>query len=157
MTNKQSDKTNPGGGPVASDADAAVNAMKVAMTNREAVMKSFAESRDQVLKLLEARREEALEPMLYAKALLRHAHAPVGSADVAVPPTIHKDTASGTATTPADARQALCRTLKNAFTVLLALQGAGGSAADSAREQAVAEIADALAATVEAELGKRLR
>lgn len=156
MTNKHSEQTNPGGGQVTSDTDAAVDAMRVAMSNREAVMKSYAESRDQVLKLLEARREEALKPMLQAKALLRQARASAGLADVAVPALNRKDTASGTEKTPADTRQELCRTLNNAFTVLLALQGAGGAAADSAREQAVAGIADALAVLVEAELNKRL-
>lgn len=156
MTSKQPEQSNPGGAPPTNDADAAVNAMRVAMSNRDAVMKSYAESRDQVLKLLEARREEALKPMLHAKALLRQAHASAGLADVAVPAFNHKDTAGGKENSPADARQALCRTLNNAFTVLLALQGAGGAAADSAREQAVAGIADALGALVEVELDKRL-
>jgi hypothetical protein len=155
MTSKQSDQTNPGGGSLTNDTDAAVNAMRVAMSNREAVMKSYADSRDQVLKLLEAQREEALKPMLHAKALLRQARASAGLTNVAETAPNRKDTTSGTEKTLADARQELRRTFNNAFTVLLALQGAGGAAADSAREQAVAGIADALDALIEAVLDER--
>lgn len=154
MNNKQSEQVKPGEVNVISDAEAAVNAMRVAMANREAVMKSFTETREQVMKLLEVRSEEALKPMMQAKVLLQQAHTSAGLSDAQVPPHSHREESSDVKATPADSRQRLHMTLNNAFTVLLALQGAGGVAADTAREQAITGIADALAELVETEVDK---
>jgi len=157
MSTKPPEQTDPGETPAINGADAVVNAMGAAMTNRDAVLKSLAESQDQVFRLLEAQRDEALKPMLRAKELLRQARASAGAADVPGSPPLPRQPTKSSAQKSAEAHQRLCRRLSNTLTVFLALQGAGGAAADAAREQAVSGISDALAELVEAEVDKLLR
>jgi hypothetical protein len=156
MNSKLPEKTNPAEVSEINGVDAAVSAMGAAMANREAILKSFAERRDQVFKLLDAQREEALKPMLHAKELLQQAHATAGVAGHPGQAAIQHDVNNSCEGKTADSRQHLCRTFSNGFMVLLALQGAGGGAADAARDQAVSAIVDALVELVEAEVDKLL-
>ena len=154
MNDIQPEQSNPGEASATSSADAAVSAMGAAIANRNAVLKSFSERRDQIFKVLEAQREEALKPMLHSKELLQQAHESIGLANQHGPALTQHDKNNASKPEPADLRQRLCRTILNALTVLLALQGAGGSAADAAREQAVTAIADLLVELIETEVGR---
>lgn len=138
-------------------ADAAVNAMGAAIANREAILKSLAERREQVFKLLEAQRDEALKPMLQAKELLHQAHTSLGKMAHSVPALNHYDSSNAGKSMPVDSRQQLSHALINGLTLILSLQGAGGAAAEASRDQAVSEITDALIQLIEAELDKHLQ
>lgn len=157
MNDKQPEQIDPVAAAATNGADAAVSAMGAAMANREAVLKSLAERRDEVFKLLEAQREEALKPMLDAKQLLRQAQASVGLAAHSGSAFKRHDSSNHNEPKSADSRQRLSRALNKGLTVFLALQGAGGSAADAARNQAALEVADILAELIEKELDKLLR
>jgi len=156
MSGKRSRQSSPGDAHAAQSTDAAMNAMGMAMANRDAILKSLAERREQVFKLLDAQREEALKPMLRAEELLRQTHKSMGISDTSGAAPVKQESTHDDELAPADPRQRLCTTLTNAFTVLLALQGAGGVAADGARKRAVSGIADALADLVEAEVDRLL-
>ena len=156
MNNKPLNHVDAGETTGNDDVDSVVDAIGAAMTNREAVLKSLADRREQVFKLLEEQREEALKPMLQAKKLLNQAKKSSSLAHVDRS-AVNRQTVTDDATlSTADARLRLNRAVKNAFTVLSALQGAGGVAADEVREQAVTAIADALAKLVEQEVDKLL-
>ena len=157
MNDKPQEFTNPGEARARNGMDATISAMGAAMANREAVLKSLAESRDQVFKLLEERREEALRPMMRAKELLRQAQASTVTKSASGAVIIDQDPIRDAEATATDTRLRICQSLTQAFTVLSALQGAGGTAADAARKQAVVGIADALAELVEEEVDRILR
>jgi hypothetical protein len=146
----------PAEGPATIGADAAANAMGEAMANRDAILKSLSERREQVFKLLEAQRDEALKPMLRAKELLQQANTSLGLAARSDPTLNHRDSSNVGKPTPADSRQRLGRALINGQTVLSSLQGAGGAAAEASRNQAVSEITDALIELIEVEVDKHL-
>jgi hypothetical protein len=156
MSDKQPEQTDPLAAAAANGADAAVSAMGAAMTNRDAILKSLAERRDEVFKMLEAQREEALKPMLDAKELLRQAQVSAGLAAQSGSAFKRHDSSSENEPKSADSRQRLSRALNKGLTVFLALQGAGGAAADAARNQAALEVADTLAELIEKEVEKLL-
>lgn len=156
MNGKLPEQSNPGEGPALNGADAAVSAMGAAMANRDAVLKSLTDRHEQVFKLLKAQREEALKPMLRAKELLQQSHASVGLTDQSGPGLIQHDSNNASQATSADPHQRLRHTLTNGLMVLLALQGAGGGAADAARDRAVSAIVETLAELVETEVDRRL-
>lgn len=156
MNDKRSRQGNSDDARATPGTDATVNAMGAAMANRDAILKSLAERREQVFKLLETQREEALKPMLRAEELLRQTHESIGIPDTSGAPSVKQETTRADQPVSDDARQRLCTVFTNAFTVFLALQGAGGAAADSARKRAAAGITDALADLIEAEVDKLL-
>jgi hypothetical protein len=157
MNSKPREQANAHGTPTASGVEAALDAMGAAMRNREAVLRSLAANRSQVFKLLEAQREDVLKPMLRAKELLDQAKVSADLTGISGSTVTERNPDGAFEPMPDDPRRRLRDSFTNGLTVLLALQGAGGSAADAARERAVASIAEALTEFVETEIDRFLR
>jgi type VI protein secretion system component VasK len=151
-----SKQIDPAAAPAAPAADAAVNAMGVAMANRDAIMKSLFERREQVFELLEAQRDEALRPMLQAKDLLQQAHTSIDKTAHSSQPLIQSNSSDSDNSISSGSRQRLGHALGNGLMVLLSLQGAGGAAAKKSKDQAILEITDALIRLIESEVDKNL-
>ena len=131
----------------------AADAISAALANRDMIMRSLEERRQQVFKLLETQKQEALDSLARAREMLKApapaAGAPAGAWGAQTAPS---------ATLPAaQSRESVRGRLAETLTVLCALQGAGGSAAQGLREQAVSGLVEALSELVAAEVARCLQ